>query len=315
VQQRNNVALQRQRVLGYYLPRELCGDSQNVVEDARSMLPLSLLPLSVNEVTTYRWTFDEDVWHYQAAGIPAIGVWRQKLSDFGEEKGIELLAESELAVSNLLWAGGFTGSEGRTFRESLEDGREAIRLASDLQASCLVIYSGARGGHTCNHAYRLVRDGLRQLAPLAEEFGVDLAIEPMHPGCAEDCTFVTSLELVERLLDDVPSSRMKLVFDTYHLGHDPENLLHLSTLAERIAVVHLGDGRCAPDREQDRCRLGEGVIPLQQIVDTLQAAGYEGYYDLELIGEEIEACDYFDLLEHSKQACSQLLLRPTVIDG
>jgi sugar phosphate isomerase/epimerase len=279
------------------------------------MLPLSVLPLSVNEVTTYRWTFDEDVWNYQAAGIPAIGVWRQKLSDFGEEKGIELLAESELGVSNLLWAGGFTGSEGRTFRESVADAREAIQLASDLRASCVVIYSGARGGHTCNHSYRLLRDAMRQLAPLAEEFGVDLAIEPMHPGCAEECTFVTSLELVERLFEDVPSRRLKLVFDTYHLGHDPENLSQLASLAERIAVVHLGDGRSAPEREQDRCRLGEGSIPLQQIVDTLQQAGYEGYYDLELIGEEIEQCDYIELLEQSKQYCSQLLLRHSVIDG
>ena len=49
--------------------------------------------LSINEMTTYRWSFEEDVHNLSAAGIPAIGVWRQKLSDFGEEKGIELLAE------------------------------------------------------------------------------------------------------------------------------------------------------------------------------------------------------------------------------
>jgi len=69
-----------------------------------------------------------------AAGIPAIGVWRQKLADFGEEKGIELLADSGLSVSNLLWAGGFTGSDGHTYRESLNDAAEAIRLAAALNA-------------------------------------------------------------------------------------------------------------------------------------------------------------------------------------
>ena len=72
--------------------------------------------LSINEITTYRWSFEDDVARYAAAGIPAIGVWRQKLSDYGEEKGVELLADSPLAVSNLLWAGGFTGSDGRSYR-------------------------------------------------------------------------------------------------------------------------------------------------------------------------------------------------------
>jgi sugar phosphate isomerase/epimerase len=96
----------------------------------------------MNEMTTYRWSFDNDVAEYRAAGIPAIGVWRQKLSDYGEEKGIELLAETGLPVSNLLWAGGFTGSCGHSFRESVDDAIEAIRLAAALKAGCLVVYSG-----------------------------------------------------------------------------------------------------------------------------------------------------------------------------
>ena len=81
--------------------------------------------LSVNETTTFRWSFEEDVSNYAAAGVPAIGVWRQKLSDCGETRGIELLAESGLKVSHLLWAGGFTGSDGRSFRASVEDAAEA----------------------------------------------------------------------------------------------------------------------------------------------------------------------------------------------
>ena len=46
--------------------------------------------LSINEITTFRWTFEEDLAAYQAAGIQAMGVWRQKLSDCGEEKAIDL---------------------------------------------------------------------------------------------------------------------------------------------------------------------------------------------------------------------------------
>ncbi len=47
--------------------------------------------LSMNETTTFRWSFEEDVARYAAAGIPAMGVWRQKLSDCGQARGLELL--------------------------------------------------------------------------------------------------------------------------------------------------------------------------------------------------------------------------------
>jgi sugar phosphate isomerase/epimerase len=174
--------------------------------------------LSMNEMTTYRWSFEEDVAHYRAAGIPAIGVWRQKLSDYGEEKGTELVADSGLAVSNLLWAGGFTGSDGRSHRESIDDALEAIRVAQALSCSCLVVYSGGRAGHTHNHARRLLRDALKDLLPAAAAAGVSLALEPMHAGCAAEWTFLTGLDDALGLIAEFQSPRLKLVLDTYHLG-------------------------------------------------------------------------------------------------
>ena len=123
--------------------------------------------LAINELTTFRWSLEEDIEHYRQAGIGAIGVWRQKLADFGEEKGLELLAESGMAVSNLLWGGGFTGSDGRSFRDSIEDGIEAIELAGLLKSPCLVVYSGGRAGHTHNHARRLLSGALAELVPVA----------------------------------------------------------------------------------------------------------------------------------------------------
>jgi sugar phosphate isomerase/epimerase len=263
--------------------------------------------LSMNEMTTYRWSFEEDVAQYLDAGIPGIGVWRQKLSDFGEDKGIELLADSGLQVSNLLWAGGFTGSDGRTLRESIDDAEEAVRLAAQMRAGCLIVYSGGRAGHTHNHARRLVKEALLELAPLADELQVTLALEPMHLRCAGDWTFLTGLDDTLTLLDMVGSPRLKLAFDTYHLGQDHQVVDRLNEVADRIAVVHLGDCKTPPRDEQNRSRLGEGAIPLKGIVAALIGAGYDGFYDVELIGEDIEAADYRDLLEQSKRAFAQLI--------
>src|SRR5262245_66435735 len=102
---------------------------------ARSFARSRVMPtLSMNELTTFRWTLEEDVRRYVAAGYEGIGVWREKLADYGEEAGVDLIAESGLRVTNLLWAGGFTGSCGRTPEESVQDAIHAIRLAGAARA-------------------------------------------------------------------------------------------------------------------------------------------------------------------------------------
>ncbi len=263
--------------------------------------------LSMNETTTFRWSFEEDVQRYAAAGIPAIGIWRQKLSDYGIRRALELLGRTELKVSHLSWAGGFTGSDGRSYRESVEDALEALRTTRRLGAPTLIVYTGARGGHTYNHARRLVRSALEELLPLAEQLDVDLALEPMHPGCAKGWTFLTDLDDTLEMLEAVGGTRVKLVLDTYHLGHDEGLAARIPEIVSRVALVQLGDARQPPEGDPNRCRLGEGNIPLREIVAALKTAGYDGYYDVELLGEEIESCDYHALLEHAKQAFAELV--------
>ncbi|MEX2114175.1 MAG: sugar phosphate isomerase/epimerase family protein [Pirellulales bacterium] len=263
--------------------------------------------LSINEVTTYRWSFEEDVAQLRACGISAIGVWRQKLADFGEAKGIALLAANGLTVSNLLWAGGFTGSDGHSYQESMADAREALRLAAALRTRHLVVYSGSRHGHTQSHARRIFSSALTDLLPLAAELDVTLAIEPMHAGCADEWTFLTDLDDALLLVREFDNPYLKLVFDTYHWGHEPDIVERIEAMVEQIGIVHLGDGLCAPECEQNRHRLGDGTVPLPCIVKALRAAGYDGYYDVELFGETIENSDYRQLLECSKRAYERLL--------
>ena len=255
--------------------------------------------LGISELTTLRWAFEVDVAEYAAAGAGAIGVWRQKLADFGEERGAELLREAGLAVSSLQWAGGFTGCEGRTHDESVRDARQAIYLAELLGADCLLIHSGARGVHTANHARRLLRQALERLLPLAEERGVPLAIEPMHGDCGAAWTFLHCLDETLALVRGYSSPALKIALDTYYWGHEPWLADRLPQLAPHLALVQLGDSRQPPGGEPNRCCLGQGTLPLAQIVSGLTAAGYEGNYEVELMGEEIEAGDYRQLLADS----------------
>jgi sugar phosphate isomerase/epimerase len=256
--------------------------------------------LAISELTTFRWSFEEDVARYQAAGVPAIGVWRQKLADVGDEKGAELLADSGLVVSSLQWAGGFTGSDGHSHEESLTDARQAIVTAAAIKARCLIIHSGARGVHTHNHARRLFRQALDKLLPLAEERGIALALEPMNSDCGGEFTFLNCFDETLELVASYNSAGIGIALDTYHWGHQPLLLDRLPELAPRLALVQLGDARQPPARgEPNRCQLGDGLIPLREIVHRLAAEGYDGFFEVELMGEEIEAADYCEVIERS----------------
>jgi sugar phosphate isomerase/epimerase len=258
--------------------------------------------LSMNQMTTYRWSLAQDVENYQDAGYSAIGVWRNKFIDENEDQAINLVTRSGLSVTNVSWAGGFTGSDGRPLAESVEDAADAIRFAASMMAGCLVIYSGGRNNHIYSHAGRLLRSALDELLPMAEMWEVPLAIEPMHPACATDWTFLTSLESVIELVEQYDSPFLKVAYDTYHfpLGSRRRNVL--SRLAPYLGVVFLGDRLQPPSVDQERCPLGHGRLPLIEITATLQDAGYTGPYDVKLMGPDIETCDYWTLLEQSQVA-------------
>ena len=257
--------------------------------------------LAISELTTFRWSFEEDVARYQAAGIRGIGVWRQKLADVGEQRGAALIRDAGLTTVSLQWAGGFTGSDGHSHLESLADARAAIATAATLQAGCLIIHSGARGVHTHNHARRLFRQALKKLLPVAEERGVKLAVEPMHGDCGGDFTFLNCFDETLELIAECDSPALGIALDTFHWGHQPLLLEQLPALVPHLALVQLGGARKPPKGEPNRCPLGAGTIPLREIVQGLVAAGYEGCFEVELMGEDVEMADYGDLLARSRR--------------
>ncbi len=257
--------------------------------------------IALSELTTFRWSFEEDVINFHQAGFDGIGIWRQKLSDYGEEKGAELLKEIGLAVSSLQWIGGFTGSDGRNFRESIDDALEAIETAELLGASTLVVYTGPRGGHTENHSKRLFRMAMQEIIPAAQQASVSLAVEPMHRGIGRDWTFLNSVDDTLELLSPFKEESVGIVFDVYQLCHGDYQLEQLNSIVNRIKLVQLADAQGPPQIEQNRFPLGQGVLPFEKVITHLENLGYEGFFEVELLGPEIETIDYQQLLHKTLQ--------------
>lgn len=265
-----------------------------------------MVKLAINELTTYRWTFEEDVLAVAQHGFSGLGLWRPKVTEYGIEKAAELLAEHRLEISSLSWAGGFTGSDGRSYHESLCDALDAVQAASQVGAKNLILLSGGRNNHTRNHARRMMLSAFEELSEAADAVGVSLAVEPMHPGCGSEWTIVHDVRQTLEVIGTISRSNVGLVLDTYHLGFDPTILEWLPNIVRHIRIVQLGDGKHLPLGEQNRCLLGDGRVPLREIVQVLLDAGYDGYFEAEVLGEEVEHLPYEQVLAHTHRYLTTL---------
>lgn len=263
--------------------------------------------LSMNELTTYRWSFDEDVFQYQEAGYQAIGLWRRKVADFGEERALDLLAESGMAVSTVYYAGGFTGNDGRSQAESIEDAVDALRLAAAAEAGSLLLFTGGRNNHIQRQAERLLHGAIDELLPMAEVFGVPLALKPKHPACAAEWSFLTDLSETLAFVQRYGSPWLKVVYDTYQFPCAVKSPELLAELIPFLGLVQVADGRVPRSVDQAQCMIGEGRVAIESIVTALLDAGYDGDFDVKLSGPEIETASYYEILQRSQRTMSECL--------
>ncbi|MER3452759.1 MAG: hypothetical protein C4344_03560, partial [Acidimicrobiia bacterium] len=71
--------------------------------------------------------------------------------------------------------------------------------------------------------------------------------------------------------------------------------------------VQLSDYVVGTLRTPDRAVPGDGHIPLGRIVGWLEAAGYRGVYDLELMGPRIEAEGYDRAIPRAVERAGSIL--------
>lgn len=249
--------------------------------------------IAISEITTAAWSFEEDVQAYgETAGVGGIGVWREKLaaSEYSPTEARERLDRAGLKACSLLFAGGFT----EDFEAGLADAREAIRTAETLGAPVLLVVAGPRIGVSPREGERLAREALEELAPEAREAGVTLALEPIHPIRIAEYSTVVTLAEAHEVIANVDGAGLML--DVWNSWWEPDLVGELKRAADEIAAVQIADFRTGED-PLDRAPPGEGIAPLGEIVATLEGAGYEGWYEVELFTEQYEPAAYPELIE------------------
>jgi len=269
--------------------------------------------LSLNTATTKYWTLQEAVDGAAAAGLPAIGLWRDRVADVGAETAVRIVREAGLRVSSLCRAGFLTATEPDAIAAALEDNRAAIREAATLGTRDLIFVVGglpaATGPGAPARPYprsngpasdpardtvatrARVADRIADLAPYAEEHGVRIVLEALHPMFAADRAVLSTLGQALDLAEPFPSTTVGVVVDTYHVWWDPDLRAQITRAGAngRLAAYQVCDWLLplAPDALLSRGHVGDGYVDFASITRWVTQAGYTGDVEVEIFNQDV----------------------------
>jgi sugar phosphate isomerase/epimerase len=135
----------------------------------------------------------------------------------------------------------------------------------------------------------MVADAIADLVPTAQQLGVRLGIEPMHPMfCADRCVVSTLADALD-LAFQFPAETVGVVVDTYHVWWDPQLAAQIDRARGRIVSVQLCDWvvPLPADMLLGRGHLGDGVIDFPAVVAGVLATGYPGFVEIEIFNQDV----------------------------
>ncbi len=244
--------------------------------------------LSLNQITTNRWSLADALEGCLRAEVPAIGIWRHKIADIGLAESRRLVRRAGLRVSSVCRGGMFPAATAAERAARIEDNRRAIDEAAELGTDTLVLVCGPPPDRDLAAARRMVEDAIAALVPYARERKVTMAIEPLHPMYAAERSCITSLEEANILAEKFDADVVGIAVDVYHVWWDAMLERELARARGRIRGFHVCDWLVpTPDMLMGRGMMGDGCIDIHRIRTLVEAAGYTGLIEVEIFNQRI----------------------------
>ncbi|MET8983796.1 sugar phosphate isomerase/epimerase family protein [Streptomyces sp. NPDC004539] len=261
-----------------------------------------LARFSINQMTVKQLSLPELVAACVELGIPGVGLWRDPVQTYGLDATAKLVRDAGLTVTTLCRGGFFTAIDPAERAAALDDNRRAIDEAATLGTDTLVLVSGGlpAGSKDLYGARERIADALGELGPYAEQHGVRLAIEPLHPMFASDRCVVSTLAQALDIAERFPAHQVGVTVDTYHIWWDDTAPAQIARAGAsgRIHTFQLADW-ITPLPEgvlNGRGQIGDGAIDMREWKRYVEEAGYTGPIEVELFNDDLWARDGRELL-------------------
>jgi sugar phosphate isomerase/epimerase len=156
------------------------------------------------------------------------------------------------------------------------DLRRFLELASDWEAPLVRVFGGALAAGRTERQEQLGAAArvLESCVPLARRLGVAIGVETHDDFSASS--------VVASLLALTDPDWVGAVWDSHHpfrVGESPAEVY--ANLGRRILLAQVKDARRRPGGDWELVLLGEGEVPVRQMLGLLAAGGYQGWISVE----------------------------------
>ena len=157
----------------------------------------------------------------------------------------------------------------------LEGLKSTCEFASKLGAKRIITQVGNDTGKDRCIQHKSIVDGLCAAAPMLEQYGITLMIEPLNTLFDHKGYYLTSSAEAFEIVKEVSSPFVKVIFDIYHQQITEGNIIpNIVNNLPYIAHLH-----CAGHPGRHEPWLGESNY--HAIIDAVDKAGYKGAMGLE----------------------------------
>jgi hydroxypyruvate isomerase len=189
------------------------------------------------------------------------------------------------------------GEESARFRANIE---VAAEFAGSLGCTALnALYGNRVEGVDPAEQDALALENLVLAARAADRIGAILLVETLNERESPRYPLVTApagVTVVDKVNAATGLGNARFLMDLYHLSMNGEDLSRvIAAYADRTGHVQIADnpGRGAP---------GTGTLPLEELLDQLAEAGYEGWVGLEYKPGDRPSAEAFDWLPADARA-------------
>jgi sugar phosphate isomerase/epimerase len=246
--------------------------------------------VSVSQITTLPLAFAEDVRAYAAAGLDGLGIWETKLPAGGDAEALELFEASGLesasavptvpSILPLPLLGGPVEPA-----ERVEAFCASLHRLAPFRPTGIVCLTGTGAGLDPDDARATVVDGLRTIGREADSLGLRIGLEPYQRDGGEQWTIASSIPEAVALIEEAGSPALGIQFDVWHLWNTATLEDDIAREIDRIVGVHVCDWREPTRGFADRVLPGDGAAEVGRILAWLDAAGWDGLYDIEIFSD------------------------------
>ena len=253
---------------------------------------------AIHTMTNKPWTLAQCCEHYAAAGVGGISVWRNTVAP--EEGGVGLaeaariVKASGLEVPAYVRGGFFPAFSADDRQKAIGHNRVLLDEAAALGAGQVVLVVGAVPGMAMTEARKHTADGIAACLEHAEQAGVKLSIEPLHPMYAADKSCVNRMGQAREICEQLNHPMLGLAVDVYHVWWDPDLEREIELAGEQGTLLgfHVCDWRVDTRHLlTDRGLMGDGCIDVAGIRGMVEAAGFRGLNEVEVFSEDYWAMD------------------------